>query len=367
MSPGSWIRNLFARPVVRPLRKRPPRARPALEALEDRTVPSTLTVNTTADEVTPGDGKLSLREAIAAAASGDRIVFASSVTGTIQESAALGELFIAKSLTINGPGAATLAVSGNPTNRVLEIAACFTDVISGLTIENGSTGGDGGGIFNSGNLTLKADTVTNNLAGGFGGGGIANGGTTTLTDCTVSGNSATNGGGLNNGFLGTLTVNNSTLSGNSASDGGGIANQGTLSVASSNIVNNTATAKGGGLSTTGGSATLTGCFINTNQVLNPAGTALGGGIDCENSTLSLTNCTVNANQANGATALGGGIYALNSTVTVTNSVVNGNKANGSVVGEGGGIYSFNGILTLVNSTVKGNNASTAFDDIFDVL
>ena len=35
-----------------------------LESLEDRSVPATFTVNTTLDEVTPADGKLSLREAI---------------------------------------------------------------------------------------------------------------------------------------------------------------------------------------------------------------------------------------------------------------------------------------------------------------
>src|SRR5258708_359831 len=36
----SWIRNLFARPVTRPIRKAPLRCRPALEVLEDRCVPS---------------------------------------------------------------------------------------------------------------------------------------------------------------------------------------------------------------------------------------------------------------------------------------------------------------------------------------
>src|SRR6516162_5523241 len=37
----SWIRHLFARPVTRPFRKAPFRARPTLEVLEDRWVPST--------------------------------------------------------------------------------------------------------------------------------------------------------------------------------------------------------------------------------------------------------------------------------------------------------------------------------------
>src|SRR5262245_36332834 len=40
MSKRSWIRNVFARPVTRPMRKAPPRARLLLEALEDRTAPA---------------------------------------------------------------------------------------------------------------------------------------------------------------------------------------------------------------------------------------------------------------------------------------------------------------------------------------
>ena len=41
-----------------------PTTRLHLEHLEDRSVPSTFTVNTTLDDVTPANGKFSLREAI---------------------------------------------------------------------------------------------------------------------------------------------------------------------------------------------------------------------------------------------------------------------------------------------------------------
>src|SRR5215831_7039488 len=54
MTTRSWIRTLFARPAPRPIRKRPPQARPALEALEDRTVPSTFTVNNLLDDGSVG-------------------------------------------------------------------------------------------------------------------------------------------------------------------------------------------------------------------------------------------------------------------------------------------------------------------------
>src|SRR6516225_9824868 len=50
----SWIRKLFARPVMPSIRKRPHRARLAVQALEDRTVPSTFTVTNLLDDGSVG-------------------------------------------------------------------------------------------------------------------------------------------------------------------------------------------------------------------------------------------------------------------------------------------------------------------------
>ena len=72
-----------------------------VQLLEDRTVPSTLTVRSLYDGsgIMPGDG--SLRGEIAAAQSGDTIQFASNLAGgTIYLTA--GELLINKNLTIEG-------------------------------------------------------------------------------------------------------------------------------------------------------------------------------------------------------------------------------------------------------------------------
>ena len=80
---------------------------------------ATITVTNLNDS---GDG--SLRKAIADANPNDTINFA--VTGTITLS---GELTIDKDLTINGPGAASLAISGNDSSRVFYIDNC-TVVIS---------------------------------------------------------------------------------------------------------------------------------------------------------------------------------------------------------------------------------------------
>ena len=64
MRKRSWIRNLFARPAIRPIRKAPHSFRPALEVLESRWVPS-IVVNNPTD--TPVAGETDLRQAIAQA------------------------------------------------------------------------------------------------------------------------------------------------------------------------------------------------------------------------------------------------------------------------------------------------------------
>ena len=91
------------------------------------------------------------------------------------------------------------------------------------------SGGGAFGVFvvNPGvTLNLNKLTVADGKADA--GGGINNSGTLTVSNSTFSGNSArrhlkTGGGSIsgNNGSYGTVTVSNSTFSGNSAEGGGG--------------------------------------------------------------------------------------------------------------------------------------------------
>src|SRR5437763_7673764 len=88
---------------------------PRLVVLEDRTVPSTLTVSNNFDS-----GPGSLRAQVAAAGNNDAIVFAPSLAGqTI--TLTTGELAITKSLDVAGPGAASLTVSGADASRVFHV------------------------------------------------------------------------------------------------------------------------------------------------------------------------------------------------------------------------------------------------------
>jgi hypothetical protein len=175
------------------------------------------------------------------------------VQGTIQLTSPLPGL--ASDITILGPGADLLAVSGpglygfeGPLFVVLPGA---TVTLSGLTVTQGYNEGSAGGIFNYGTVLVEGCTVSNNYdyLGGPGGlgGGITNESTMTITGSTISGNQDANadsdvyGGGIYNGPSGVLHIDSSTVSGNyiDIGEGGGIYNDsGTLDVRFSTVTKN---------------------------------------------------------------------------------------------------------------------------------
>jgi predicted outer membrane repeat protein len=184
--------------------RRSVRARPRLEALQDRLAPAVLTVTNNLDDYSAG----SLRSEIDAAHSGDVINFASGLQGkTIV--LAQQELQIRTSLTISGPGADKLTISGADASRIFEVFSGATLNLSGVTLTHGN------GLFSYGYFDPAPHDGT--------GGAIVNYGTLTVTNCTLTGNTATNlGGAIFN--AGTLTLTHSTVTSNRAGDGGGIDN-----------------------------------------------------------------------------------------------------------------------------------------------
>src|SRR5262249_44959295 len=135
----SYLRTSVRRPSSLSPREhrptgRPKRFRPLLEGLEQRALLATVTNLS-------DDGPGSLREAIAIAPAGDTVVFEPGLSGTI--TLTTGQLTIDKSLTIAGPGADVLTVSGDDASRVFLIDGS-TVAISGLTIADGRAVGDSG-------------------------------------------------------------------------------------------------------------------------------------------------------------------------------------------------------------------------------
>jgi hypothetical protein len=282
---------------------------------------STVTVTTCGDS-----GAGSLRQAVIGASAGDTIDFAPSPSCSLITLTS-GYIEIAKNLTIDGPGAGALAVSGDKKSTVFGIDSGVTATISGLTIEDSiatAGGSDGAGIHNLGTLNVTNSNVSDNVADVGEGGGIWSDGTLTVTDSTLSDNSALSGGGIENWSDGTLTVTGSTLSGNSASVGAGIQNF-------------------------GGTATVTGSTLSGNSVSDY------GGAITNDDMLSVTDSTLSDNSAADG---GGGIYNASGTATVADSTLSGNSSNSI----GGGIWN-DDTLNLSDSTLSDNNVTDLdFDD-----
>ncbi len=300
--------------------------------------PLTVTVTNTNDS-----GAGSLRQAIADVCAGGTVNFG--VAGTITLTG--GRLVIGKSLTINGPGAPSLAVSGNNTTGVFDISSGNVTIF-GLTIRDGYDAfADGAGIVNFGNLTLTNSIVISNAAG-TAGGGISSGfgAMLTLANVKISNNIALNqeGGGIRND--GTAVLNNVVLDNNQASTlGGGFADFGTVTFISVTVRNNRANQGGGIWNDSLAPISMTNSSVISNT---------SGGI-VSNGPLTISNSAILSNTSN----YGGGIYAGGSvTATLTNVTLSHNMA-----GTGGAIYVFSPVV-MNNVTIAFNTGITNTGGIY---
>jgi hypothetical protein len=342
------------------------------ERCEERTLLSTFNVTNAldnGDNTNPLPG--SLRAAVVAAnagtdPAGSVIGFDPSVFGSTPQTITLGgsELLLSSSnVTITGPGAALLAISGNGQSRVFEVAATVDASVSGLTVEDGAASAmNGGGILNGGVLTVSGCTISGNRAiqlvgsGPTGGGIDNNSGTLRIRDCILAGNSAYNGGGICSeigNLSGSMSVTDCTFSGNSAVGGGGICTSGPLAgpltpvvatVSGCTFSDNSVLDEGGAIGS-GGGMTISGCNFSGNSSSSYRGGAIAnGGI------LLVDGCTLSGNSA---PYDGGGIVNYE-ILTVRNSTLLGNSAGFN--GNGGAISSIQGSLNVEDCTLSGNSA-----------
>ena len=289
----------------RPTAPRPRRAW-SLEWLEERTLLSPFTVTNLDDS-----GTGSLRQAIIdsnGTPGPNEIDFVAGLSGTITLTS--GQLTIANNdVTIVGPGADVLKISGNNASRVFEYDA-VTAAISGLTITEGLAD-QGAGIWNNGDLRIAGCRLRNNhsfaVETGSGGGIFNSGGELTVDSCTIEGNSARNGS-IANFSGGDLKVVSSMIVGNTSYYGAGIDNNGSkLTIVSSTLSGNTAYLTAGGIGNyNGGDATVISCTIadNTAQGFEGGGIATGffggGTMTVQSSTSTATPPTKGAAFITGA-------------------------------------------------------------------
>jgi hypothetical protein len=144
----------------------------------------TCMVNSTADS-----GTGTLRSCLTNATSGTIVSFNVPSLSIITLASALPA--ISTNLILQGPGAQQLTISGASQYSVFTINA-GTAGISGLTIANGNSSGNGGAILNSGTLPVSDSAFTGNTTSAFGG-AIANAGTLTVSESSFAGNSSNRG------------------------------------------------------------------------------------------------------------------------------------------------------------------------------
>lgn len=257
--------------------------------------------------------------------------------------------------TIDGGGLITL--SGGDSTRVVFVphSQGVTLTLENITIANGATADEGGGLL------------------------VERGNTAVLTHTTFRNNSAGNGGGVavtgwGSGDVGvTLTVNSSTFSGNVATNpgiynggdgGGGIYASGgsTVTVVDSTFSNNRA-ANGGGIHMLGANLSVSGSAFAGNVAENSVGGGGGGALYVDGTKnfsglIAVSLSTFSGNQTN---QLGGALFTFpegNGRVEISDSLFDGNYNVGR--GQGGALYhqsaTKNGPLTIKRSAFVNNYA-----------
>ena len=303
------------------------------------------------------DSDCSLREAVIAAnvlPGPDTITLpAGSYTLTIpgiDESGLTGDLDITEGLSILGAGSAGTIIDGGALDRVFHVHSDYLSVINlaGITIQNGNSVGDGGGIGNGfATLNLARCVLRNNFTFGGGGGLVSAAGTVTLSDSIVQDNISSGGGGISNGS-GPLTITGSQILGNrtSVGAGGGILNSaGELTIIRTVVSGNFAGGSGGGIQSGGfpGNRPHT---LRESTLSNNMTSSAGGGL-ASLGAWAIENSTISSNQAN----LGGGMHVLGGNANVLNSTWNLNSA---ILA--GGIHVSAGVVVL-RSTIVANSPS----------
>ncbi|MEN3313928.1 MAG: hypothetical protein V7605_162 [Acidimicrobiaceae bacterium] len=346
----------------------------------------------------PGGGAAGLRAAITHSNNtpgADTIDLAAGCTYVLTNEANPGNGLpvVTGTLVIHGHGA-TVRRSSESAFRILEVATGADLTLDQITVSGGSissSGGPtafGGGILNSGRLTVVDSTISDNAVSGTGssagGGGIANNGTVSLHATVLRNNTATAtgsglqifaavGGAVLNRTGATMTIDDSSVVANSAistgssqlffiASAGGIGNSGTLTVNRTDVNGNRAVADGangraggGGISIADGVVTIADSTIagNAATARGAGAEAHGGGVE-NNGQTKLTDTEVKGNLATGPVAQGGGLYNGRRLILIRSRVVANVAAGTSGSGQGGGIFTDAGHVTLKATLVSAN-------------
>ena len=313
-------------------------------------------------------GTGSLRDAIANAGSGDTIDFAGLGCSAIVLSGGALSVTVAN-LTVQGPGSASLSLSGNDASRVFDHSGGGTLDLRGLTLTHGRASGDGGCVRAATNLSLD-DVIANACVAG---------------DATIAG---INGGAI--AVIGNATINGGSFDGNRVDGtarvrGGAIAVGNLLSVTGTSFTNNIAwshqdgnpnddVAEGGAIFALGDTH-LTDSTITGNTVKSDSYEVFGGGVavgshpDHAIASLDVLRGHVHDNttttQCGVCAPQGGGIAAVGETRLRDSTILSNTVYSPGHYGGGGGVRVFQAAsFEVIGSTIAGNHAPSAGGGLF---
>ncbi len=181
------------------------------------------------------------------------------------------QLNITDDLTILGPGAKVLSLSGDKRSRIFQIEAGVSLDLRDLTLTQGqapttgASANNGGAIANFGDLALQRVEITDSHAPRLGGAiSTWSGSTLSIQSSTLAGNTAAKGGGFYS--RGDVQVENSTLAENFGSEFGGgfVSFAGTVTLDHSTIVANHALLNSGGFRNEGALVELANTVVSKN-------------------------------------------------------------------------------------------------------
>ena len=314
----------------------------ALAPPSPATAATTFEVTTTADPP-PGSCDLqdcSLREAILAANAtpGTDTILVPAGTyrlelAGVDDTGVAGDLDITDATTIEASGGevtvdANGAVTGERGFDIVSGTSTFRGigVLGGIAPSAVNSPGLGGGIRVRSRLTMEGGSVWGNYAPGSGalGGGIYNTGGLTLVRTRVYGNGTQVGfgGGIANDAAGAnADLHGVVLESNSSAFGGALAGRGSMTIEGSLIRGNVADLGGAIYAGAGSSFYLTNTTVSGN-----AATSKGGAVRARNGLVPLASSTVTRNAA---IVDAGGISTMDdgggtTSVTLTNTILAGN-------------------------------------------
>ncbi|MCD6534000.1 MAG: hypothetical protein J7L25_07995 [Deltaproteobacteria bacterium] len=271
------------------------------------------------------DDQPNIQSGIDAAIHGDTILIAD---GTYTGNGNYNIDFKGKAITVksaNGPENCIIDCQQQGRGFWFKNEETETSVLDGLTIKNGFTGEDGGGVYAEGFLSPL------------------------IKNCVFENNSADNDGGAVCYYSSSFSFTNCTFTGNSASNEGGAVSSPSYpsspsysSFSDCTFIANHASADGGAVFSVDSSSSFTNCTFTANQTSDD-----GGAVFYYDSPPSFSDCTFTANSA---VDDGGAVFSYSST-SFTNCTFTGNRASG----DGGAIDS--GAPSLTNCRFTGNHAS----------